>query len=54
MLFFQNYRFWERIDSEKLQLYVVQRVGPDWDIFLITLLTGLLGLVLLFRRQIRR
>ncbi|XP_066910359.1 protein sel-1 homolog 1-like isoform X2 [Clytia hemisphaerica] len=50
----KNYRFWEQIDTEKMQLYVVQKVGPDWDIYVITALTGLLGLLLLFRRALRR
>merc|ERR1719427_447420 len=50
-----NYKFWESIAPlERLKLLTLQTLGPDWDMYLITLLAVLLGGLLLFRRTLRR
>jgi len=50
----KNYHSWEQMDKEVLRVYIIQRIGPDWDIYLITALSGILFLLLLFRRGLRQ
>ena len=63
-----NYRFWENTDlsewfskrfesltnSSWLQYFDARYLGPDWDIYVITLLAGVIAVLLLLRRNQRR
>lgn len=48
--FIQNYRFWDRFDTDQVWVKTVQYLGPEWDVYIISLLAGLLVILLLFRR----
>ena len=45
---------WEQLDVDALKLKVVQYLGPEWDIYVITALAGILAILLLFRRAMRQ
>jgi len=45
-----NYRFWDRFDTDQVWVKTVQYLGPEWDVYIISLLAGLLVILLLFRR----
>ena len=49
-----NYKFWEFAPVERIKLFTLQKLGPDWDMYLITLLAVVLSALLLFRRTLRR
>lgn len=49
----KNYRFWDHIQVDQTWTYIFQKLGPEWDVYLMTILAGVLGSLLLFRRAIR-